>query len=231
MKRNWLAGALEGFSKKTPHHCLFGVAAFVVGASPVSAIQFTSVPGQQFSQEPNVTTINFDLGLPNDCLSGIPTTGIAVYSGNIETLGPDSPRGIANDNTCYLVIAGNGRRVTINFATSLNYFALYWGSLDPSNTIEFYNNETLIDSFVGLQITSVPASWTNPSSNLYVNFFAEGDESFNTVVLKSPVAFESDNHAYRVANSESVPEPTTTVSLLAFGSLGVSSLLKRKQKQ
>jgi hypothetical protein len=41
----------------------------------------------------------------------------------------------------------------------------------------------------------------------------------------------ADGHGIRVRHIESVPEPTSTLSLLAFGTVGLGSVLKRKLKQ
>ena len=41
------------------------------------------------------------------------------------------------------------------------------------------------------------------------------------------VAFETDNHAYRLA--QSVPEPNAILGVLAIGACGMTSLFKRSQ--
>ncbi|MBD0309888.1 MAG: hypothetical protein ICV80_17820 [Microcoleus sp. T1-bin1] len=116
--------------------------------------------------------------------------------------------------------------VTIAFANPLDYFGLYWGTPSPNNTLSFFNGDTLLQSFSGAAIVSSVTS----STAVYANFFAEPGESFNKVVLSdSSIAFESDNHAYKVAASESVPEPVTSLTALASVVTGV--LMKRQQQR
>jgi hypothetical protein len=102
---------------------------------------------------------------------------------------------------------------------------LYWGTPSANNTISFFNGDTLLQSFRGDALYSITPS----TGAAYANFFAAAGESFNKVVLSEiSVAFESDNHAYRVA-SQPVPEPLT--SLTAFASVVTGVLMKRQQQR
>jgi len=186
---------------------IMGAAVFTAISAPAEAIMLTfggtPVAGQgQFSSVP----------------------GPAVVSGTSASfrLSPD-------DNTRYLAVStlGDARGttpVTIAFANPLDYFGLYWGTPSANNTISFFNGDTLLQSFRGDALYSIVPS----TGAAYANFFAEAGESFNKVVLsESSVAFESDNHAYKVA--ESVPEPLT--SLTAFASVVTGVLMKRQQQR
>jgi hypothetical protein len=116
--------------------------------------------------------------------------------------------------------------VTIAFANPLDYFGLYWGTPSANDTISFFNGNTLLQSFRGDALYSAVPS----TGAVYANFFAERGESFNKVVLSEiSIAFESDNHAYKFAESESVPEPVT--SLTAFASVVAGVLMKRQQQR
>ena len=195
-------------------------------AKPSNAITFTTggttVPGQgQFSSLPGVTTIDFE--------SGAPTSGPIVYSA--PGFSPTVVSGnLANhyaqpgdDFTKYLTVApfdnalGNNP-VIINSNEQLDYFGMYWGSIDSYNSIAFYQENQLLTSFIGTEISSL-------HENLYVNFFAEEKESFDRIILSSSVpALETDNHAYRLASKvpepqTSVPEPTSAIGLLIFGAV------------
>jgi hypothetical protein len=213
---------------------MMGAAVFTVISAPAEAIMLTfggtPVAGQgQFSNVPGVTTVDFE--------SGAPTSGLAVYSApgpgpavvSINIAGISLIAG--DDNTKYLGVSPFGDAigntpVTIAFANPLDYFGLYWGTPDAYNSIGFFNGDTLLQSFTG----DVPASVVTSPGAVYANFFAEPGESFNKVVLSSSgVAFESDNHAYKVAASESVPEPLT--SLTAFASVVTGVLMKRQQQR
>jgi hypothetical protein len=212
---------------------IMGAAVFTVIAAPADAIMLTFggtlVAGQgQFSNVPGVTTVDFE--------SGAPTSGLAIYSapgpGPAIVSGTSvSSRLSPDDNTRYLAVSilGDARGttpVTIAFANPLDYFGLYWGTPSANNTISFFNGDTLLQSFTGDALYRIVPS----TGAAYANFFAEAGESFNKVVLSEiSVAFESDNHAYRVAASESVPEPVT--SLTAFASVVAGVLMKRQQQR
>jgi hypothetical protein len=212
---------------------IMGAAVFTAISAPAEAITLTfggtPVAGQgQFSSVPGVTTIDFESGAPTSGLAvySAPGPGPAVVSGNTPGVSIIS----ADDNTRYLAVSifGDARGttpVTIAFANPLDYFGLYWGTPSANNTISFFNGNTLLQSFSGDALYSVTPS----TGAAYANFFADAGESFNKVVLSEiSVAFESDNHAYKVA-SEPVPEPLT--SLTAFASVVTGVLMKRQQQR
>ena len=213
---------------------IMGAAVFTVISAPAEAIMLTfggtSVPGQgQFSSVPGVTTIDFE--------SGAPTSGLAVYSApspgpavvSINTIGVSLLS--TDDSSRYLSVSvlGDTRGttpVTIAFANPLDYFGLYWGTPSANNTLSFFNGDRLLQSFNGDALYSAVPS----TGAVYANFFAQPGESFNKVVLSdTSIAFESDNHAYKVATDPtSVPEPLT--SLTAFASVVAGVLMKRQQQ-
>jgi len=212
---------------------IMGAAVFSVISDPADAITLTfggtPVAGQgEFSNVPGVTTIDFE--------SGAPTSGLAIYSApgpGPAVISGNSGSSIisADDFTKYLVVSILGDTkgtspVTIAFANPLDYFGLYWGTPSSNNTISFFNGDTLLQSFSGDAVIG----GVTPNAAVYANFFAEPGESFNKVVLSdSSIAFESDNHAYKVVASESVPEPVT--SLTAFASVVAGVLMKRQQQR
>ncbi|MHC5732214.1 MAG: Npun_F0296 family exosortase-dependent surface protein, partial [Nostoc sp.] len=100
----------------------------------------------------------------------------------------------AGDGSKYLTISpttssvvGNTGPVTINFAKALDYFGLYWGSIDKSissnlNSIAFYNGGTLLNTFTGLSVpgtTNDGGNQTSPQDNVFVNFFADPGQTFD----------------------------------------------------
>ena len=98
------------------------------------------------------------------------------------------------DTTNYLSVGAGGTE-TITFASEENTFGLYWGSVDPYNTIDFYNGTTLVAAFSGNDVSPLFANGNQGSfsSNGYVEFL--GLASFDKVVLGSgnSNAFEIDN--------------------------------------
>lgn len=216
---------------------IMGAAVSTVISAPAEAIMLTfggtPVPGQgQFSNVPGVTTIDFESGAPTSGLAvySAPGPGPAVVSGNTAT-SIISLDGNTADNTRYLAVSilGDARGtnpVTIAFANPLDYFGLYWGTPSPNNTISFFNGNTLLQSFSGDALYSIVPS----TSAAYANFFAEPGETFNKVVLsESSIAFESDNHAYKFADSTPVPEPASSLSV--FAGFVAGALVKRKQQR
>ncbi|WP_373530278.1 PEP-CTERM sorting domain-containing protein [Nostoc sp.] len=219
---------------------LVGTVVVFMGANPASAITLTkgsttpTVNGI-FSTVPGAFAITFE--------SGAPTTGFAIYSSPVGT--PAVVQGTvdsqyatpAGDTSKYLTISpvgsnvqGSTGSVTINFAQALDYFGLHWGSVDTYNSIAFFDGNTLLNTFTGAQVPDTTASGNqaSPQDNVFVNFLADPGQTFNKVVLSSTgIAFESDNHSYKLA---SVPEPTSMLGLLAFGAVSAGSFIKRKSK-
>jgi VCBS repeat-containing protein len=122
--------------------------------------------------------------------AGIVNGSLANVSG-APFMGPLSG---SADATNYLSVGAGGTE-TITFAALENSFGLYWGSVDPFNTIDFYNGTTLVASFSGNDVSPLFATGSlgSFSSNGYVDFL--GLASFDKVVLGtgSTNAFEVDN--------------------------------------
>ncbi|MEH2404153.1 Npun_F0296 family exosortase-dependent surface protein [Nostoc sp.] len=217
---------------------LIGTAVVFMSANPANAVTLskgstTPTSNGIFSTVLGAKTIDFNDG------TAIDPNKVATYStpNTIVVLTqPSQYAAPAGDNSPYLTISptssnvtGNTGPVTINFNQALNYFGLHCGSVDTYNSIAFFNGSTLLRTFTGSDVSTPPTgNQTISQDNLFVDFFADPGETFNKIVLSSTgVAFESDNHSYRVAN---VPEPTTTLGLLAFGVMSAGSFVKRKLK-
>jgi len=216
---------------------IMGAAVFTVISDPAEAITLTfggtPVAGQgQFSSVAGVTTIDFESGAPSSgfAVYSAPGPGPAIVSGDTATYSM-SRENTTDDTTRYLAVSilGDARGtnpVTIDFANPLDYFGLYWGTPSGNNTISFFNGDTLLQSFTGDALLSTVTS----RGAAYANFFAGPGESFNKIVLSdTSIAFESDNHAYKVAGSEPVPEPASSLSV--FAGVVAGALVKRKQQR
>ncbi|MCC5625642.1 PEP-CTERM sorting domain-containing protein [Nostoc sp. CHAB 5715] len=224
---------------------LVGTAVVFMSANPASAVSLikggsTPVAGEgQYTNIQGATTINFNSGTatdPNGFATYSATNGIVKLSvaGQYAT-----PFG---DTSYYLTVApkgaqANGQNIlgntgdqTITFAKSIDYFGLYWGSIDRYNYVDVYSGGKLLKTFSGADVPGAPANGaqSGDANNVYVNLLADKGESFDKVVLRSTgLAFETDNHSYRLA---SVPEPTAILGLLAFGVMSAGSFVKRKSK-
>jgi fibronectin-binding autotransporter adhesin len=128
-----------------------------------------------------------------------------------------------HDTTNYLALLG-GASETISYATLKDTLGLYWGSLDPYNSIDFYKGDALVVSYTGAQITPLIANGDQHSdnSNRYVMF---SGLSFDRVVLSSGGnSFEFDNVA------AAAPELASWVlMLLGFGTIGFAAY-RRSQR-
>lgn len=171
--------------------------------------------------------------------SGAPSTGFAQYTpSGVAQIFTGSQSGVSatpfKNTTPYLSLP-TGKQAVISFNGLVDYFGLYWGSIDTYNHVEFKRGGTSLVTFGGQQIAnlvkstySLPntqfASWTSNYTNIYVDFFASSDaQYFDTVVLSSTgVAFETDNHSYR----RSVPVPG-----MALGVLAAAGVLVAKRKK
>ena len=105
-----------------------------------------------------------------------------------------------------------------------NYLGLFWGSIDTYNSIEFYNDGSLIASFTGTDVLgSNPANGdqSSASTNQYINFYLS--DKFDAVKFISPeYAFEFDNLAV------GIHAPVPGAILLGFIGLSVAGVKLRK---
>ncbi|MBN3993582.1 MAG: PEP-CTERM sorting domain-containing protein [Nostoc sp. NMS2] len=216
---------------------LLGTTAVVISANPASAITL-QVNSGPFSSYSNTKTITFDDGTAND------PNGFVTYSNITSNIVQGSVSGQYaspyGDNTKFLTIApknsnvaGDSGFVNINFKEAVNYFGFYAGSLDDYNFVDIYKGNQLLKTFSGADVPTAIAngSWTSTQANMFINLVADTGETFDRVVMRSNgVAFETDNHAYRLAN-QSVPEPNAMLGVLAIGACGITSLFKRSQRK
>ncbi|MEH2261682.1 Npun_F0296 family exosortase-dependent surface protein [Nostoc sp.] len=212
---------------------LLGMTAVVMSANPASAITL-QVNSGPFSSYADAKTVTFDDGTANDPNGFVTYSNITsnIVQGSVSSQYA-SPYG---DNTKFLTIApvgsnvaGDSGLVNIKFKEAVNYFGFYAGSLDDYNFVDIYKGNQLLKTFSGLDVPTAIAngSWTSSEANLFVNLVADTGETFDRVVMRSNgIAFETDNHAYRLA---SVPEPSAMLGVLAIGACGMMSVFKRSQ--
>ncbi|MEH2302073.1 MAG: PEP-CTERM sorting domain-containing protein [Nostoc sp.] len=214
---------------------LVATSVVVISANPASAVTL-QVNSGPFSSYSNTKTITFDDGTAND------PNGFVTYSNITTNIVQGSVSGQYaspyGDNTKFLTIAPSGSNVggdsgfvNINFKEAVNYFGFYAGSLDSYNYIDIYKGNQLLKTFSGADVPTAIAdgSWTSTQANMFINLVAGTGETFDRVVMRSDgIAFETDNHAYRLA-SQSIPEPNAMLGVLAIGACGMTSLFKRSQ--
>nr|WP_246294656.1 PEP-CTERM sorting domain-containing protein [Schlegelella koreensis] len=183
----------------------------------------------QISSKAGVCTVDFNAasalnlcGATYSESGGLPLNAAHFRTGNSSVA--VSPAG---DTTTYLAVGpSHGTPVTVTLANPANYFGFYAGSLDDYNTVQFFLNGVLVDSFNGTDINSVvfPNSSANGLVSAFVDYFP-GSLYTSIVYASTGNAFETDNHAFGLATPAGVPEPTST-ALLGLGLL----LLARRRR-
>lgn len=194
-----------------------------------------------FWQDSTVTTIDFNNGVA-------PTSGFATYtfqnnSGSSSVRADRwAPAGAAGEvNTSKYLAVFQGNEVTINLASTLNYFGMNWGAISPGNVFSFYKDNTLIQSFSTEDVDPVApirASQHGGEGNGYLHFYSDSlEDNFNKIVITQTGGggFESDNHSFNAGTGkftgfdpQEVPEPGVILGMLAVGGVFVSQ--RRKQK-
>ena len=221
---------------------LVGTVVFFMNTNSASAVNLsignsTLVSGEgQKTNTPGTKTIDFNSGTATD------PNGFATYSGSNGVVIGSIPNQYAaplGDDSYYLTVAPSGLQnipgsgdETITFANPIDYFGFYWGSIDAYNSVSVYSGSKLLATFNGTSVQGALANGDQISTanNFYVNLLADTSkgETFDKVVFSTTgIAFETDNHSYRLA---SVPEPTAILGLLAFGVVSAGSFMKRKSK-
>ncbi|MEO5655415.1 MAG: PEP-CTERM sorting domain-containing protein [Nitrosospira sp.] len=192
-----------------------------VGGAPDSAIfyeNFDSLAATGGATTNGITVTFSGTGAGTASLPDAPGQYAAPFiSGNNGMLFGNS-QADGPDKTQYLT-TGIGQ-VTLQLNAYHQYFGLLWGSVDDYNTLSFYDGNTFLFNFTGLDVSSLANGNQGVGGTFYVNI--NSSDAFNRVVASSTgYAFEFDNVA--LANDPislpihgEVPEPGT-LTLLGLG--------------
>jgi PEP-CTERM motif len=127
--------------------------------------------------------------------------------------------------------ADSGAAATLQMPGLETYFGILWGSVDSYNTLNFYNDVTLVGTVTGSDVTASANGDQGVNGTLYVNINATAGTAFDRVVAtSSQYAFEFDNVAFNpvlaAKPSSAVPEPFS-LGLLGTGLLGLVLVRRR----
>ncbi len=175
----------------------------------------------------------FDSGGPNGAVT---LTGTGVVANTSLDGVYAQPAGVFGN---YLAVSGKSAEGSVSLAFSVpeNYFGLFWGSIDPYNSIKFLNDRDVVSAYSGDTIAKIvglssDGSQNSASSNRYINFYT-GDSFFDQVILSTTnFNFEVADIAFgdppvSVAAVTAVPEPS---SLILLGSvLPLMAVIRRKR--
>jgi len=163
---------------------------------------------------------------------GIADTTHFSFAGS--TFAMSSPAWVAaptNDNTNFGAAEPGANAVfSSNPGFEMTSLSFYLGSLDGYNTLSFFHNGTLIQSYSGADLAQGVANGDQTSGDTNRRFFFTFDaaDGVNRVVFSTEFpAFEFDTFAAAIS---AVPEPQTwAMMILGFGLIGFMLRSNRRQ--
>lgn len=198
---------------------LTATAASAVVITPTALAPNVNESGPAFTQPVGNVTAPFSF-------NGVTYTNLGPASGVQVKIAPNDGNGAQPFDTSgnYLSVLAIGT-LQLDFADRTS-FGFYWGSIDPSNLIQFYSNNVLVGSIDGANVdlqTSLLANGNqfDYNSNRYVVFNATGG-TFDRLVLTS------GQNSFEFTNVSAVPEPSTW-AMMILGFMGVGFMAYRRK--
>jgi hypothetical protein len=205
--------------------CFLG-AVITAAGDPISV----SISSGLTSTVAGADTVSFNSGLPSGFTANCnpSSSDCGIFPSSVFNNEVHNPAGNTND---FIAPGDAGQSITINLATvqsslgistPINYFGLYWGSVDSYNVLDFYNGSTLVESFTGADLMAMDPSLGPGTSAVFVNFFTNGTPVTSIDLSSNGENFESVNEAFA-----ETPEPAT-LALMGIGLLGVALLVRSR---
>lgn len=201
-------------------------------------------PGVATTTESNVITESFTGFIDGKYKTLDLSIGTASSNGFFSIIPTDKYGGTTKEGNYFAFGAqsGSGSPVTLKLNEASNFFGMLWSAADLNNSISFYSNNKLIESFDSTTLFKGLSRdyYGNPFYNysntsepyVYVNFYATEGAQFNTIVFSNnrttATGFESTNWSVP-GGAIVVPEPSTylLIGTVLFGLLLYYSLRLR----
>ena len=207
----------------------------------------------------NVTFNLCNTSNPPSCYGQLAQGTVTVSTGGSadKWRAPTDPT-YGDDKGYYLATTSTTNSITLQFGTvttgsngkplctnCINYFALYWGSVDSWNTIEFKDANNHVVDITGSQAFPTAILGQNDTASFMTYFSVFSGYMWQSVTIKSSnPAFEFDNVSWHPTTatcigtsctfippggSPSVPTPEPSgVSLVAGAGVAIAASLRRK---
>ena len=203
----------------------------VAGTTMSVAVQGITTPSQSTIFGAGYT-VSFSTpaneGVVQSWAGGLYATPVAGQSGGVPTyLTGDFGSAQTTDPALsgdYVSTGGAGSSIVISFAAPKSAFGLLWGSVDYSNSLEFFSGGTSLGVVTGTDVQAAAAGFAGNgfqgaggSAYVTVNFAA--GQTYDIVIARSDVfSFE---FAGAVASIEAIPTPEPiSLALLATALVG-----------
>jgi hypothetical protein len=227
-----------GFLRFLPA-CVAALAAGVaaqVGATVTVGIEAAGVASA------SVSGYNLSVDTLDAAPNGVPTvtfgnSGITGTNSGFINIGQANIYGGAGGAGSFGTVNGDA---TISLSQAVNYFGIWGSALDGQNTVELYNNATLLGSYALQALLQASPGYSstylgNPfnggdTSENFAFFNFTSDTAFNKVrlVQNSGGGFEFDN--LTIGPVSAAPEPGTWAMLLiGFGAVGAAMRSGRRR--
>jgi hypothetical protein len=209
--------------------CFLG-AAVIAAADPIGV----SVSSGLTSTVAGAVTESFSSGFPagftNTCTTGSADCGVFASTASVTNVVMNPTGNTSNFiatgiGTESISISLAGVQSALHISTPINYFGLYWGSVDAYNVLDFYDGSTLVESFTGADLLGMDPSLAAGTSSTFVNFAFDGNTITNITMTSGSENFETVNEAFA-----ETPEPAT-LALMGIGLLGLGFLARSRAQQ
>lgn len=205
---------------------VFSANTAIVGATAENTFESLTA-GQQYSTS-SFGFVDADTG--NNYTANYANLSVANYGNNSQTAGA----GFSGNFATNFVADTPTTTITFTDVTTgntnagINYFGLFFSSLDSGNQLTFYNGNNVVaqvsinnfDTLVGNNSASFRSNGPyQPEPSAFFNFYADAGEQFTKIefsAVSGGGGFENDNHTFRVPNAVGISGSGVNLAGLNF---------------